>query len=77
MLIKKINGREVRLIGYDAEKKECHIVYNHFLHKSNSTYCYYDVEPEQFEKLMQSQSVARDADEMFKLHHIHIVRWES
>lgn len=61
---KIINGRDVRTIGYDKEKRICVIEFNH-LHGGKSIY-YYGVEQELFDKLMVSDNVGEDADLIFK-----------
>jgi hypothetical protein len=63
---KNINGREVHNMGYNPEIKICRIEYNHFGEKSGKAYYYEGVEQEQFDRLQQSESVAKDAEDMFK-----------
>jgi hypothetical protein len=64
MNFKVVNSREVRTIGYDTEKKICVIEYNHS--HSGKTVYYYDISQEQFDILMKSEDISKDADFLFK-----------
>jgi hypothetical protein len=55
---KIVNSRNVKTIGYDEARKICVIHYNHV--NSGKT-IYYHIEPEEFDKLMASNDIARDA----------------
>ena len=61
---KFVNGRDVRTIGYDPEHKICVIEYNH-IHGGKSIY-YYNVERNEFDKLMASENISDYAEEIFK-----------
>ena len=61
---KHINGREVRDIGYDPEKKICVIQFNHV--NCGKRVYYHDVEQTQFDELLKSDHIAKDAETILK-----------
>lgn len=60
---KFINGRDIRTIGYDPEHKICVIECNH-IHGGKSLYCY-NVERDEFDKLMISDNISDDAENLY------------
>jgi KTSC domain len=65
MVTKNINSREIISVGYDEEKKECSIEYNHYGMFSQKTIVYENIDRTLFSHLLSSQSIARDAQALF------------